>query len=287
MNCLKLIFINCFFISGIAVAQTPQELRSWLPDVEGWSISEKVEVFTPLNLFDRINGSAPLFIENNFREMTAMEYNKGDDYITIQAYRHATPEDAFGMYASERSSDLSFYPVGAEAQGDDTNIYFYAGSIYVKIWASTSDNAGETLRAIAKGFADNISPDSQLPEIFFSFEKANRVAHTEAYFTGNYIGHEFLKNVYTVNYNIDGKAWQVFLIDGITEDEARDILVKYFTFTKQPQDFNQGSLLIKDRYNGDIPVVWKGKYIAGIFSENGETVDNADAIINKLLAGLK
>lgn len=44
--------------------------------------------------------------------MTSMEYKKGADYITIQAYRHATPEDAFGMYSSERSSDLEFLPVG-------------------------------------------------------------------------------------------------------------------------------------------------------------------------------
>lgn len=77
-------------------AQTPDELKSWLPAVTGWTISDEVEVFNPDNLFDRINGAAPLFIENNFREMTSMEYKKGADYITIQAYRHATPEDAFG-----------------------------------------------------------------------------------------------------------------------------------------------------------------------------------------------
>ena len=108
-------------------AQTPDELKSWLPSVDGWTISGEIEVFNPDNLFDRINGAAPLFLENNFREMTSMEYKKGTDYITIQAYRHATPEDAFGMYSSERSSDLEFLPVGGEAQGDKTNLYFFAG----------------------------------------------------------------------------------------------------------------------------------------------------------------
>jgi len=90
------------------IAQTPDGLKSWLPPVDGWTVSGEVEVFNPDNLFDRINGAAPLFLENNFREMTSMEYKKGADYITIQAYRHATPEDAFGMYSSERSSDLEF-----------------------------------------------------------------------------------------------------------------------------------------------------------------------------------
>lgn len=82
--------------AGLLSAQTPAELKSWLPAVDGWTVSDEVEVFGPDNLFDRINGAAPLFLENNFREMTSMEYKKGTDYITIQAYRHATPEDAFG-----------------------------------------------------------------------------------------------------------------------------------------------------------------------------------------------
>jgi hypothetical protein len=86
-------------------AQTSEQLKSWLPNVDGWELFPETEVFNPDNLFDRINGAAPLFIENNFREMTSMEYKKGDDYITIQAYRHASPEDAFGMYASERSTE--------------------------------------------------------------------------------------------------------------------------------------------------------------------------------------
>lgn len=48
-------------------AQTPDELKSWLPPVDGWTVSGEVEVFNPDNLFDRINGAAPLFLENNFR----------------------------------------------------------------------------------------------------------------------------------------------------------------------------------------------------------------------------
>lgn len=269
-----------------AQAQTPAEIRSWIPPIEGWTISENVEVFTPENLFDRINGAAPLFIENNFREMTSVEYIKGDDRITIQAYRHATPEDTFGMYSSERSTGMEFFPFGAEAQGDDQSMYFFAGNIYVKMWSNASENVAQMLQTIASTLANKIAPDAAYPTVVKAFPENGKVPHTETYITSNYIGHEFLKGVYTSMYEMDGQTFQAFVIDAKTKEGAREILNKYFAFTKQPLDFDEGSLTIKDRFNGDIEVVWHGRYIAGIFSENGDTITNAGQLLDLITTNL-
>lgn len=282
MKYLIKIIIACLIVSLNTFAQTSQELKSYLPAVPGWNISEKVEVFSPENLFDRINGAAPLFIENNFREMTSMEYTKGDDYITIQAYRHATPEDAFGMYASERSPDLIFYPFAGEAQGDDNGIFFFAGNIYVKMWSSSSENVGNVLRTIAESLASRITPEAGYPSIVKLFPEEGKMAHSETYVTSNYIGHEFLKSVYTAKYNKDGNDFQAFIIDAKTKDGAKEILNKYFTFTKQPLHFQEGELTITDRYNGDIPVIWKGQYILGIFSEDGKTITDTTIFLKSI-----
>lgn len=278
--------INFILLMALTVqpltAQKPEELKSWLPEIEGWKIVEKIEVFSPDNLFDRINGAAPLFIENNFREMTSMEYTKGDDYITIQAYRHATPEDAFGMYASERSPELKFYPFAGEAQGDDSNIFFFVGNIYVKMWGSSSENISEQLQTIAKGLANRIDADPQYPVVLRSFPTENKIAQSESYTTSSYIGHEFLKAVYTTKYKIGDQQFQLFVVDGKSKEGAQDILNKYFSFTKQPLDFKEGSLIVKDRYNGDIPVIWNGQYIIGAFSENGESIANVNGLLSTI-----
>jgi hypothetical protein len=256
---------------GQAHAQTPQELKSYLPPVEGWTITPEIEVFNQDNLYERINGAAPLFFENNFREMTSMVYTHGDDYITIQAYRHATLEDAFGMYASERSTDMTFYPgIGGEAQGDGYGLYFFSGCIYVKISASDEgESFSSAMKQIAKGLAGKIDPDATYPPIFAKFPKQGAIPHTEAYITKNYIGHEFLKPVYTVNYDIDGKKFQIFVLDAKTIENAKNILTTYFAFTKQTEKFSEGELSVNDRYNGTIPVIWKGQYIIGAFNEQG------------------
>lgn len=286
MKCTKTILVLLLFSVQLLVAQTPDELKSKLPQIAGWTISDKIEVFDPDNLFDRINGAAPLFIENNFREMTSLEYTKGDDYITIQAYRHATPEDAFGMYASERSPELKHFAFGGEAQGDDASMFFFAGNIYVKIWSHASGDVSQVLQAIASGLAKNIDSSPAYPLMIQAFPEENKLDYSEGYITSSYIGHEFLKGVYVAKYLSNDQPYQAFIIDAQTKDAAKDILTKYFTFTKQPLDFQEGKLTVKDRYNGDIPAIWNGQYIIGIFSENGDAIKDAEPLLQKLSENL-
>lgn len=265
------VVIGLFCVAGQAYAQTPEQLRADLPEIEGWVITPDIEIFDQNNLYERINGAAPLFFENNFREMTSMEYVKGDDYITIQAYRHATPEDAFGMYASERSSDMQHANIGGEGQGDDYGFYFFSGPVYVKMHANNeSEYNGKIMREIARGMAEKIDPTSSYPPIVKAFPPEGKLPYTESYITVNYIGHEFLKPAYTCNYIYDGKPVQLFVIDGKSKEGAASILKSYFNFTKQAQDFSEGKLLITDKYNGNIPVIWKGQYIIGAFNDAGD-----------------
>lgn len=282
MKYLSCLLILSFLPLQLLRAQTPAELKSWLPEIDGWKVAEEIEVFDPDNLFNRINGAAPLFLENNFREMTSMEYKKGDSYITLQAYRHASPEDAFGMYASERSSELQFFPIGGEAQGDGTNLYFFAGDIYVKMWSNAPGDVSGILQKIGTGLAGKIDPEAAYPAVVRAFPEKDQVPNSATYITSSYIGHEFLKSVYTVKYEKNGQSFQLFAMDGKTADGAREVLNKYFTFTKQPMDFEQGAFVINDKYNGEIPCIWKGPYLFGVYNENGDVVAGADELLQEL-----
>ena len=267
-------------------AHTPQQIRAMLPEVAGWTIDDEIEVFDKDNLYDRINGAAPLFIENNFREMTSTQYRKGDEYITVQAYRHATPENAFGMYASERSSGLEFFPYGGEAQGDESNMYFFAGNVYVKMWSSSGEEVGDALKTIAEGFARNIDPEAGYPPIAKAFPAEGKTPHTEAYITSSYLGHEFLNSVFTAEYRLEGEPYQAFVIDAESEERAEKALGKWLAFTKQNEKPVQGRMLLNDRYNGDIPVLWSGPYIIGIYNENDKQMTSPDVFLENILAGL-
>jgi hypothetical protein len=268
-----------------ATAQTPLQVKEWLPTVAGWTLSGEIEVFNPDNLFDRVNGAAPLYIENNFRELSSHEYTRGEEYITVQVYRHATPQDAFGMYAAERSTDLETLSIGGESQADASSLTFFAGHLYVKMWSNNDDNS-DTLRAIAAALARAIDPRAGYPGVLALFPAEDKIPCSETYTTANFLGHDFLKGVYSALYRHENTTYRLFVINTGASSLAEQLLLRYFAFTGQPASFEAGELLATDRYNGDIPLLWHGAYILGIVVESGPPLPSAHALLSLLLPRL-
>ncbi|MDR1814878.1 MAG: hypothetical protein LBR18_08550 [Tannerella sp.] len=268
--------------SSFSAAPTPEEIFSSLPDIPGWTKPTDKEVFDSENLFDRINGAAPLFIESGFCEMTTFDYTKGNDYITVQVYRHATPQDAFGMYAAERSPELTFYKIGGEAHGNNESLFFFSGVLYVKMQSNAaSENVNAAMCKIAESIAAKIDKNQQgYPSLFNVFPDANKIEGSEMYVTSSYIGHDFLNKVYACRYKTENLKYQLFIIDMGNADAAKEIMKKYLEFAKQDEPLQEGGVVvIKDRYNGDVPMRWAGRFLFGVYNENGEPTPNASAIL--------
>ena len=282
---ITIILFVAFALSKATVAQTPDGLKAKLPPIEGWSIIEETEVYHPDNLYDKINGAAPGFMLFDFQELTVLEYNKnvtGDDlppYISIQVYRHATPTDAFGVYASERPSETDFIPTGAEGYQEGAMLNFFADNLYVKIESPyTDDEVIKAVRYIAQEFGKNINSAPVFPEQVRYFPAENKIPHSELYIPSGFLGHEFLTNAFTANYIISDKKYQLFIIDAGNAEQANAILNRYMQFTRQELTLQEGRLTIKDRFNGDLECQWKGQYILGIVNDSNAAV-NADDVL--------
>jgi len=261
-------------------AQTPDGLRAMLPPIEGWSVIDDVEVYDSENLYDKIDGAAPGFILFNFQELTVLEYNKngaGDDlppYISIQVYRHDTPTDAFGVYASERPSETNFVTTGTEGYQEGAMLNFFVDNLYVKIESPhTDDETVKIVRQIAQEFGRKINEAPVFPEQLLYFPPENKIAHSEIYIPSGFLGHEFLTNAFTAKYTVSGKKYQLFIIDAESAEQANAMLTKYIQFTKQDLKLQEGRLTIKDRFNGDLECQWKGRYIWGIINDSNAPVN--------------
>jgi hypothetical protein len=268
----------------MAAAQTPTELKAKLPQVAGWTIDETVEVFDPDNLFERINGAAPGYLLFDFKELTVFVYNQngtGDNrpYITIQVYRHAAKEDAFGIYASERPSESNFLAAGTEGYREGSMLNFFVDCLYVKIESpSSTDGTINAIKQIAQELGRNINAQPAFPMQLQSFPEENKIAHSELYIPTGFLGHEFLNKTFTANYQVSGKKYQLFVMDAGTVDQAKEALTKYMQFTKQNTKLREGRLIIKDRFNGDIECQWKGRHIWGIVNDDKAPVKVDDVL---------
>lgn len=274
-----IIFLAAFTLTQLTKAQTPDELKALLPQVAGWTIDETVEVFDSDNLFERINGAAPGYFLFGFRELTVFVYNRdgSDDqrpYITIQIYRHATADDAFGIYASERPMESTFLSIGAEGYQESSMINFFVDDLYVKMDSpSADDDVVKTVRQIAQRLEQNLNPRPDFPKQLQSLPVDNRIPHSELYIPSGFLGHDFLNQAFTATYRVADKKYQLFIIDTGSVDQAKETLTKYFRFTRQTSKFREGRLTIKDRFNGVIECQWRGQYIWGIVNDNSAPVN--------------
>ena len=271
-------------LAQITVAQTPKELEAQLPQVAGWTIDETVEVFDQDKLFERINGAAPGYLLFDFKELTVFVYNQNGDgdnqpYITIQVYRHASKEDAFGIYASERPSESNFLSIGAEGYQEGSMLNYFIDCLYIKIESPlSSDETVDAIKQIAEGLGHHINPQPVFPIQLQGFPGENKIPHSELYIPQGFLGHEFLNKAFTANYQVSGKKYQLFVIDAGNIDQAKATLTKYFQFTKQNLKLREGRLTIKDRFNGDIECQWKGRYIWGIVNDSKAPVKADDVL---------
>ena len=84
------------------------------------------------------------------------------------------------------------------------------------------------------------------------------------YISKDFLGHRFLTNVYRFDYNDKNQDYTLFLIKKEEIGECEDIIKKYLEFCKKPADMiKEGQFRFSDRYNGEITMVWKDKYIWG------------------------
>jgi hypothetical protein len=280
------ILFTALAYAQLTTAQTPAEISAKLPQIAGWTVMvEEMEVYHPDNLYDKINGAAPGFIMFDFNELIALEYIKdidGDDlppYISIQVYRHGSPTDAFGIYASERPSQTTFVTVGTEGYQEGAMLNFFVDNLYVKIESPfTDDYTVGLVKQIAQEFGRNVNSASVFPAQLQMFPAENKIAHSEIYISTGFLGHEFLTNAFTANYELSGRKYQLFIIDAGSVEQANATLTRYLQFTRQNLELSEGRLTITDRFNGNLECQWKGQYIWGIVNDNNVPVNANDVL---------
>ena len=224
------------------IAQSKEDLRALLPtegEVSGWEISSLPRFFESGNLWEYINGEAELYIQYGFRLVVTSDYSSKEDAIplTLEIYQMESPHHAFGIYAAERSPDDNFIEIGVQGYIAGNILNFWKGPYYVKLTSfQSSPTIKEALFKFSKVIDDKIAGSYSEPELFACFPQKNRVKMSERYIPRNFLGHQFMKNGYRVDYQREGSRYQVFLAENSSPAEAEEAFSKYQDFLKAEGD---------------------------------------------------
>jgi len=185
--------------------------------------------------------------------------------VTVEIYRHRTPTHAFGIYSQERLANAKYIGIGAQGYSEENILIFVIGNYYVKINSfNTGPEDQEVLPIFAKKIAENLGGKGSLPSILSSFPKEGRKENSEKFIAKNFLGYSFLHSGFTADYELSGKKFKLFVIEGGDHNDCRNMIQEYLRRTEDLRKrIEEGRFILKDPYHGEMDFCWKGQYIWG------------------------
>jgi hypothetical protein len=237
------------------------------PEMSGWRQEGRAQVFSPKTLYEYINGAADLYLSYEFQDLQVAEY-KGDKKagVTVEVYRHKNPTQAFGIYSQERLANARFLEIGAQGYHEPNVLNFLTGPYYVKINGfNTGEDDEKVLMPFAKKVEEVLGEKTSLPQILSSFPQEGKKKNSEKFISKNFLGYSFFHSGYTADYEVSGKKFKIFVIEGSNQEDCRAMMEKYLKQTgngnRKP---SEGTYRLEDKYHGEVDLFWKGKSIWGI-----------------------
>lgn len=282
---LKLAFL-C--MATLVVTLSNANDKAFFPKVKGWKTADKIDVYTPENLWDKINGAADGYFTYEFKKLLVTDYTrKNGDYISVEIYEHSTPVMAFGIYSSERPSDGRYNKNGTQGYELDGLFHFLADRYYVKISTPLQDeDSKRAMRDIAKGIATRIGGNQSFPLAVQCFPIENLKTNSTIYVSKNFMGYGFLNSAFVSSYNTNDSNYTVFIIEATNQEAAQKMISEYFKLQKvSADDLTEGKIIVPDLFNGNIPLMWENNLIWGI--QNGTKIQEPFELLNQIKNNLK
>jgi len=236
------------------------------PEMSGWDQPEKPLLYSPETLYEYINGAADLYLSYEFQELNVAEYRDAQKAsVTVEIYRHTTPIQAFGIYSQEQLANAKLLEIGAQGYQEPTVLNFVTGPYYVKINGyNTGAEDERTLLAFGRKVEELLGGKTSLPEILSAFPQEGRKQHSEKFISKDFLGYSFLHSGFTADYELSGKTFKIFVIEGKDQDDCRGMIENYLKKTGSQGEVAEGLYRLKDPYHGEVDLLWKGRFIWGI-----------------------
>jgi hypothetical protein len=267
-----LLVLSCLLGSTLFPGASTGEGKTLVfPEMTGWRLDGKPQVFSPRTLYEYINGAADLYLTYEFQDLNMAEYKgEGKAAVTVEVYRHGSPTQAFGIYSQERLANAKFLDIGAQAYQEPNVLNFIAGPYYVKINGySTGTEDERIMLAFGRKMEGILGGKSSLPKILSSFPREGMKKNTEKFVSKNFLGYSYLHSGYTADYEIGDKKFKIFVVEGKDAGDCRGMMESYLKQTgNEGKTVAEGPYRLKDRYHGDVDLFWTGRLIWGIVDLN-------------------
>jgi len=269
--------------SNAAQKQSASLLREPLP-VQA-AAQGPPSIYNPETLYQYIDGGADIYLLYDFKELLHQDFKSGAAEITVDIYQMGELEDAFGIYAAERSPGYKFISLGAEGYRDRGTLSFLQGHYYVKL-AGSGANADGLLDQFARLLSARIGTARTLPALLQKLPREHRVPHSEQYVRKDPLGHAFLAPAYVVSYAQAKQESKLVVSVASSAQEAKSRAQQLAQYFKQSgecapaPELGEGGIRARNNYEGRLIARTHGRYLIALLNppENGTEIMRAAAL---------
>jgi hypothetical protein len=197
----------------------------------------KAETYNNDNLYEKIDGKAPMYQEAGFVKLDTQRFAaKSDSELGFEFYTYDmnNAKNAFSVYSRQKradSTDLTSLGDSAFGYVAGNEICVSLGKNYIEMIGSAESN---DLVDLMKGFAGNLAakfkPGEKDKIAELGFFPQGTVAGTWKLQIDNAFGFDGLTDTYSAQYKAGDKTVTIFLSKRKNADEAKAVAKNYFDF---------------------------------------------------------
>ena len=199
----------------------------------------KAKSYNPDNLYEKINGKAPLYLESGFTELfTHRVISKNAQYLWFEIYIYdmANNKNAFSVFSRQKRAEAAFISIFPTDFGYRTTnaLYFVHGRYYIElVGASVSNELFNAMTQTALNIQNNLTiRDVEIPEISL-LPTENIIPGSFKLYLTNTFGFEGLTDTFTALYQSGDSKVVVFLSKRTDEQDAKAVAESYYNFLIQ------------------------------------------------------
>ncbi len=280
------------------VSKPPLQALSTL-NVEGFKNPTEVKTYEPNNLYEKIDGKAPLYMEAGFRSLYTnriLSVDASSQWIELFLYDMAEFENAFSVYSTQKRPNAARVSSAQQKYHYKTSngFYFVHDRYYGELVGSTeADLLNRAMAEIGSQICNALPPQRPvypLEQKMALFPEENLVPHTFKFYLDTAFGFEQLHHSLTAQYKLDSTELTAFISGRANESEAQKTAKSYVNSLIESgassTDANNTELAgcVFDFYGTTEIVFAAGNYAAGVHqAEDAKLAQQLAATIRKKL----
>jgi hypothetical protein len=200
----------------------------------GFGPVTKTETYNADNLYEKIDGKAPLYTESGFEKLSTRRFvGTKDEGLVMELYIYdmGTARNAFSVYSVQKRPEVKNLPNFTFAYTTSNALYLAHGRYYVEVVGfSGSARLLEAIVEVGQKIQKNLAvDDTRIPEIEL-FPAEDLVAGSIKLDLKGAFGFEELTDTFTCRYKLGSEIITAFLSRRADPQNAQKVAESYYNF---------------------------------------------------------